>query len=291
MSDPKNKKTEFLEAPYASGGPPPPAPGNVVSSGPMSGQSTVMLDSASAAPRQMVTPTIMKDRPQGALPPVRAPKRESTVGRWIAGPVIMLMFAGGTAALARVVMPYGPAKPLVKVQGRLKLNTTPPGASVLVDGKVHPRFTPTVIEGDVGAAVRITFKLDGYAPKEVEVTVREGENPFAVKLDPSAPVAPPPKPVVEAPPPKPSSSRHHSSSTPKEAPASGKGTLTVTVRPWAIVLVDGTRLRQTPVRDFELAAGKHTIELVNEGKNRREKVQVTIKNGELEEIKRDWDKD
>ena len=42
------------------------------------------------------------------------------------------------------------------------------------------------------------------------------------------------------------------------------------------MLVDGTRLRQTPVRDFELPAGKHTIELVNEGKNRREKVQVTI---------------
>src|SRR6476646_8378326 len=104
MSDPKNKKTEFLEAPYASGGPPPAAP-VVQSSGPMSGQSTVMLDSAQAAPRQMVTPTMMKDRPQGGLPPVRKPQRESTWGRWIAGPIIMFMFAGGTAALARVVMP------------------------------------------------------------------------------------------------------------------------------------------------------------------------------------------
>lgn len=253
----------------------------------MSGQSTVMLDSAQAAPRQMVTPTMMKDRPQGGLPPVRKPRRESTVGRWIAGPIIMIMFAAGTAALGRVVMPYGPAKPVVKPQGKLKLNTDPPGASVLVNDKVHPRFTPTVVEGDVGSSLRITFKLDGYKAKEVEVTVREGENPFAVKLEPGEPVAPP-KPVVE--PPKPVSAHHHHS-TPKEAPASGKGTLTVTVRPWAIVLVDGTRLRQTPVRDFELPAGKHTIELVNEGKNRREKVQVTIKNGELEEIKRDWDKD
>jgi len=286
MAD-KPKKTEFLDAPYAAGGPPPPAPGPVVSSGPMSGQATMMLDSAQAAPRQVVTPTIMKDRPQGSLPPVRAPRRESSWGRWIAGPIIACLFAGGTVALAGVVMPIGPKKPLVKPVGRLKLSTDPPGASVMVDGKVHPRFTPTVIESDVGSSLHITFKLDGYKTKEVDVGVREGENPFAVKLEPGQPVAPKP---VETPKPVVATHEHHHS-TPREPAATGKGTLTVLVRPWAIVLVDGTRLRQTPIRDFEISAGKHTVELVNEGKNRREKIQVTIKNGEPEEIKRDWDKD
>jgi hypothetical protein len=253
----------------------------------------MMLDSsqaAAAAPRQVVTPTMMKDRPQGALPPVRKPQRESSWGRWVAGPLIACMFAAGTAALARVALPIAPPKSLTRPQGRLKLNTVPPGASVLVDGKVHPRFTPTVVEGDVGASLKITFKLDGYQSKEVEVSVRDGEHPFAAKLEAAEPVAAPkpvepvavPKPVVK--------DKRHAAPSP-EPVVGGKGTLTVLVRPWAIVLVDGTRLRQTPVRDFELTAGKHTIELVNEGKSRREKVQVIIKNGELAEIKRDWDKE
>jgi serine/threonine-protein kinase len=283
-----NKKTEFLDA---QGNPVSSSPGGPVvqSSGPLSGQSTVMLDSAQAAPRQQVTPTMMKERPRDNLPPMRRPAKESTAGRWIAGPIIAIVFAAGTAALAGVVMPYGPKKPVAKPQGRLKLSTNPAGASVMVDGKVHPRFTPTVIEGDVGANVQITFKLDGYKPKIVEATVRAGETPFGVALDRDEtpkpqPVEPPPQ--VEKP-----KREHHHSSRDKEPVLTGKGTLTVKVRPWAIVYVDGTRLRQTPVVNFELPAGKHTIELVNEGKNRREKVNVTIKPDDPQEITRDWDKD
>ena len=62
------------------------------------------------------------------------------------------------------------------------------------------------------------------------------------------------------------------------------------MRPWAIVFVDKQRLRQTPINDYSLPSGKHVIELVNEGKNRREKIEVTLKPGEEQEIKRDWDK-
>jgi len=64
----------------------------------------------------------------------------------------------------------------------------------------------------------------------------------------------------------------------------------VLVRPWAIVFVDHQRLKQTPVQDYKLPSGKHVIELVNEGKNRREKIDVNLKPGEEQEIKRDWDK-
>ena len=35
------------------------------------------------------------------------------------------------------------------------------------------------------------------------------------------------------------------------------------VRPWAIVYIDGKRLRQTPIVDYTLPAGKHSLELVN----------------------------
>ena len=64
------------------------------------------------------------------------------------------------------------------------------------------------------------------------------------------------------------------------------------VRPAAvgIVYVDGTRLRQTPVQTYELPAGKHVLELVNDPKGKREKMLITLKPGEAQEIKKDWDK-
>ena len=79
-----NKKTEFLDAQ----GNPVSSPPVVQQSGPLSGASTVMLDSAQHAPRQQVTPTMMKERPRDNLPPMRRPQKESTMGRWIAGPII-----------------------------------------------------------------------------------------------------------------------------------------------------------------------------------------------------------
>ena len=62
------------------------------------------------------------------------------------------------------------------------------------------------------------------------------------------------------------------------------------VRPWAIVFVDGTRLRQTPIDKFELPAGKHTIELVNDTRGKRERVPITVTPGQNQELRYDWDK-
>ena len=180
-----------------------------------------------------------------------------------------------------MILPRVPKPPPPKPQGRLRLSSEPQGASILLDGKVYPHFTPTIVEGDVGGTLHVTFKLDGYASKEAEVYIAEGEHPFATKLEKLA--APPPTPEPPRPKPHPPTVKE-----PKE-PA-GKSALSVIVRPWAIVYVDGTRLRQTPVTDFELPAGKHTIELVNESKSRREKITVTLKPGEPEVIRREWDK-
>jgi hypothetical protein len=303
-SDPKDAKTMMAEAPKVdvkptAGGqmggglppppaPPPPAGGPAPSGTPvLSSQKTMMMDPA-AQQKQVVVPTMMRERPTGGLPAVRKPRREIAWGRWIGGPILAAIFAGATFAGAPVVLPkigIGPKPPPPpKPQGRLRLNSDPPGASILVDGKVFPHFTPTVVEGDVGATLHVTFKLDGYNPKEADVAIADGEHAFGTKLDRAAP--PPPAP---APTPAPAPSHHHSAPTPKE-PA-GFGTISVFVRPWAIVYVDGTRLRQTPVQAFKLPAGKHVIELVNEGKNRREKVQLQLKPDAAEEIKRDWDKE
>ncbi len=278
MADDKKQKTLFLDD---AGGAPPPRPDQ-----PLSSQKTMMLDSspsASAPPaqRQMVVPTMMKEPPRQQLPPMQRPPRPSTWGRWVAGPIVAIVVAAGTVAIAGVVMPRTPKGPVQKPQGKLRVNTDPPGASILVDGKRFPRFTPATIEGDIGATLKLTFSMDGFEPKEEEVYVAEGEHPFNVHLTPVAGAAPTPAPA-------PVKHEHHHATAAKEP--TGTATISILVRPWAIVFVDRQRLRQTPVQGYELPSGKHVIELVNEGKNRREKIEVNLKAGETQEIKRDWDK-
>jgi serine/threonine-protein kinase len=299
----KEQKTAILDAPstgQASGMgsslPPPPAPpgpGGGAPAQPSSSAKTMMLESpAAAAPPPVqrggspAVPTMMRQRP-AELPPMRRPR--AAWGRWVAGPLLAVGVAAGTAALANVIMPAQPKGPPPKPMGRLRLGSNPVGASLLIDGKIYPHFTPTTYEGEVGATLHVTFKLDGYAPKEADVVVGEGEHPFAAKLEPLPKPAPAPEPPP-APAPAPPPAHVHHEHAPKEPPvAAGTTMVSIFVRPWAIVYLDGTKLRQTPVVNFAVPSGKHTIELVNEGKNRREKIPVVLKPDEPQEIKRDWD--
>jgi hypothetical protein len=75
----------------------------------------------------------------------------------------------------------------------------------------------------------------------------------------------------------------------KKKPA-GKGTISIFVHPWAIVFVDGQRLRQTPIANYELPAGKHTFQLVNDGLGKKETLTVNIKPGSNPEIRKEWAK-
>jgi hypothetical protein len=236
----------------------------------------------------------MQMGPQGELPPMQRRKKPSTAGRWIAGPIISIVVALGTVLAAGAIMPKKPKGGVVvppkpsKPQGKLRVNTDPVGAWILVDGKRMPRFTPTTVEGDIGSTLKLTFQLDGYRDKEAEVYVADGEHPFNVKLEsltPAAPSAPTPAPNAA---PQAKEQHHHHAATPKEP--DGKGKISVLVRPWAIVYLDNQKLKQTPINAFEIKSGKHIIELVNESKNRREKIEINLKPGEEQELRRDWDK-
>ena len=281
MADDKKQKTLFLDD--TAGAAPRPNP-------PVSSQSTMMLDANQAPPaagqRQVVVPTMMKEQPRQPLPPMQRPRPPSTFGRWIAGPILAGVVATGTVFAANAVLPAHKKGAPLKPQGKLRLNSEPPGASILVDGKRFPHFTPTTIEGDVGSTLRLTFGMDGFKSQDADVYVADGEHVFNVRLQPSAPA---PAPAPAPPPPEPAKREHHEHHAAAKEPV-GQATLSVLVRPWAIVFVDHQRLKQTPVQDYKLPSGKHVIELVNEGKNRREKIDVDLKPGEEQEIKRDWDK-
>jgi len=73
------------------------------------------------------------------------------------------------------------------------IETTPPGATVFIDGKPQPGVTPLDVDVPPGAHT-VSFKLDKYDSKDSSVTV-----PFAAKASVSetltiATVAPPPPP-------------------------------------------------------------------------------------------------
>ncbi|HEX5754055.1 MAG TPA: protein kinase [Archangium sp.] len=57
------------------------------------------------------------------------------------------------------------------------------------------------------------------------------------------------------------------------------GSLEFRIRPYAIVWVDGKRLGQTPLPPYELPAGKHMVQLVNEEQGKHITLQVEIQAG------------
>ncbi len=93
------------------------------------------------------------------------------------------------------------------IPGKVHVETTPPGATVALDGKVLSAVTPTDVEATPGRH-SIKLSADGRVAQEKDIEVA-----FASKQDlkadleekpmPTAPPPPPPEPVAAVPPPPP----------------------------------------------------------------------------------------
>jgi serine/threonine protein kinase len=66
-----------------------------------------------------------------------------------------------------------------------------------------------------------------------------------------------------------------------------KARLTIRVRPWASIVIDGKNYGQTP-QTVELEAGRHRIVLRNGGQDRTERFSLTLKAAEVKSIEKDW---
>jgi hypothetical protein len=66
-----------------------------------------------------------------------------------------------------------------------------------------------------------------------------------------------------------------------------KAKLTIRVRPWASISIDGKNYGQTP-QTIELNRGKHRIVLTNVGIDRVERLTVTLKAAQVKSIDKDW---
>lgn len=156
-----------------------------------------------------------------------------------------------------VVQPPPPPEPPM-----LTIETDPPGAMIMVDGKEAGR-SPLTFEAIELGEHTVAATLQGRKPAERHVKLENpGERAMVLlALAPEPPPTPPRDP--------PRSSRR--------TPQPGKLTLDTT--PWTRVFLRGKKLGDTPLIGVTLPAGKHQLKLLNEEKNISTIIEVDIRSG------------
>ncbi len=194
----------------------PPAPSPVVPARPVDrapSSSTLELDlgdEGSKAPEVLeiaqVTPA-SRARPSGnrvSSPPLPAPQPRRKV------PVVLILIVLAVvglgvgaffkrAALAELVgqLGGGDTKPAAKLSSVYRVETTPAGAKVFLDGEAQAGTTPMEIELIPDVDYRLTVKLKDHATilKELKAKISEGTEKLAFALEPSGVLA-----IVTSPP-------------------------------------------------------------------------------------------
>jgi tRNA A-37 threonylcarbamoyl transferase component Bud32 len=244
--------------------------------------------------KQIVVADELVTRGSGAIQPAGTSlsqlRRPETPRRWplIAGAVALGMVAGllaiavrpkhkpaapppapvavapAPAAPTAPAAPHSPAAPpsidppppVEAAMGIVKVETTPPGASLYLDGVKLEATSPTTLDRiPSGREHVLLVQLDGYKDSLEKFTLTSAEvRPLDVKLAHEV--------------------KHHAThgaatsttSAPKapELPEKleGEGELVLATNPWANVTIDGENKGPTPVR-VTLPAGKHTVVLSN----------------------------
>ncbi len=141
-----------------------------------------------------------------------------------------------------------PAEPVAPVRpGMLSVVTTPPGASVRLDGRKKGE-TPLKLEVPAGQSVHLQLEKTGFAALEQDATVAAGEEQtLELKLSAS---------------PHRAASARGSDSTP--AASSETGFLSLDTTPWTRVSVDGDPVGSTPLFKKKMTAGHHTVVMETE---------------------------
>lgn len=176
-----------------------------------------------------------------------------------AEPVVAVDPLPGDAGAPAPVLetPKGPA--------RLSIVTEPAKATLRVDGRLLEGETPQEVELTPDVEHYLQVEKRGFRRLEQTVTAAADERRELVlkllPLEARGPVAPPPP-----------------------TPEPGFGGLKVNTVPWSKVSIDGEPYGTIPVVVKKLAAGKHTLELVNEPENIAVKRVIDIKAGEILKI-------
>lgn len=155
-----------------------------------------------------------------------------------------------------------PAPDPVPGRAELRVESTPRGATIYIDGKRSALRTPaTLSDLEVGESIEIELRLKGHRNVSATVDLNAESQTLDKKLAaiPRAP-APPPPPAVKK--------------------SSGTGLLSLRTKgPWVNVYLGKKFLGPTPLLKKEVPAGRLTLRLVNEGANIDKTVTYDIKKG------------
>ncbi|HLL55415.1 MAG TPA: serine/threonine-protein kinase, partial [Myxococcaceae bacterium] len=159
------------------------------------------------------------------------------------GPIVGALAAVGVIAFAVTFFMLGRASPP---------SAPPAPVATPSQGSAPPQPPPTA--PSVAPSQAPAAPVAAVAPQANPVTPEPEAAPEkAPEAAPEkAPEAPPDEPVAARPAPIKSSSK-----------GSGRGTVTFRIRPYAQVYLDGKLLGETPLEPVTVAAGKHTVRLVN----------------------------
>ena len=230
--------------------------------------------------------------------PIAAPRRSRSNALWAAVVLVVAAVGAGwwilgshksaptasTASAAPAPAPLPPA-------GIVKVTSTPPGAIVFLDGKRWEQRTPATIDSvAAGTEHTVIVQLAGFKDKEQKVSVPAGDiqklDVTLEKLADAEPAPTQPSPVAAVPaahitkPKKPVHVAQKTVKPPQEqkqaAAQQGDGFLLIGTTPYCEVLVDGAPKGVTPLPPLKVAAGKHTITLVNSRFNINRQVTVDV---------------
>jgi serine/threonine protein kinase len=181
---------------------------------------------------------------------------------WKVALACFALFLLGTGAAVHLAKP--PPAPLVALQEPLTLAAPQsPDPSPAPQAELPPEPMPVQ-----------------EPPPALEAQAEVKETSPAVDPAPPAPV-PAPTVVPVKPPSRSKLSRRAKSpepAAPQLSPA--KGTLEFRIRPYAIVVLNGKQLGQTPLAPTEVAAGTHTVQLINTDLGKRVTRTVEVRAGQ-----------
>ncbi len=169
-------------------------------------------------------------------------------------------------------------------------------ALVITIASVARRGAPAaVVPIDAGtpapAVAEVAVVVDAGAPAPMAVAVvdagtadRGARRPHADARGPALVTPPDAPPVVEAPP-----DAAPIAAPPDAAPAPvAPGTLSVRVKPWGHVFVDGVQQRDTPL-DLKLPPGRHEVRVTNDALAKDETLRIDVVSGETSTVAKRWD--
>jgi hypothetical protein len=166
-----------------------------------------------------------------------------------------------------------PLKVLELKEVEVAFDTSPRGARVTLlcgTDRKNVGLTPVSDKNDTSKDCRVNFHKEGYEDTTVALEYPPGLEKYNFpllamkKLDEGR---------------RTSGSREESEEGSSSGSSQRTGTLSVQTRPWSKVYVDGKFIKNTPVVNFEIRAGKHTVTVKNPSYNIDKTFKVVIKPG------------